>query len=167
MISNLFSRAKHASVVIGICMSFGTVSNAQSNVDSATVNAQTSQRLVNARGYDKDRIVMYDARRAANVAATAVASGQPIASVPIRYRRTAVLTQDLRVKANVGWALASIQDIVAIKSGGRGYWAGRVGNVVQEYGPIWQRADQSERSSDFTDVWCFFGEDRNAKPGQI
>jgi hypothetical protein len=167
MISAFHSRAKLAFAVASFCIGLGTDGSAQSNSVSTTGAQETSQVFLNARTYHKDRVVAYDARRLAKVATSPVVSGQPIASVPIRYRRTAVLTQDLRVKTDVGLAWASIQDVVAIKSGGRGYWAGRVGNQVQEFGPIWQRADQSERSSDFSDIWCFFGEDRNAKPAQI
>jgi hypothetical protein len=167
MISVLLKRAKLAFAVAGICMSFATSALAQSNSVVTPQTRELSQTVVNSRIYHNNKVVMYDTRRPATVATTAVASGKPIASVPIRYRRTAVLTQDLRTKTDVGLAWASIQEIVAIKSGGRGYWAGRRANIVQEIGPIWQRADQSERSGDFSDVWCFFGEDRNAKPDQI
>jgi hypothetical protein len=109
---------------------------------------------------------MLDPRRQVSVAPGPVATGVAIARVPIQYRRTAVLTEDLRTKTDVGLAWVSIQDIVSLKAGARGYWAGRRRSRVQEIRPIWQRGDPLARSGDFADAWCFFGENRNGQPAQ-
>lgn len=80
------------------------------------------------------------AGKQANLITGTISKKDAFLKVPYQYRRTAVLKSDVVIKSMFG-------DVVLIKAGAKGYWAGRF--QVRTYGI------NSE-----AEVWCFFGKDK-------
>lgn len=123
---------KFFTIISASILSFSSFAMAQ--------EAQTSQELDVNGSLPVPLIMKPIAGKQATLVTGIISIKDSFLKVPYQYRRTGILKSDVVIKSMFG-------DIVLIKAGAKGYWAGRF--QVTDYG-IQSQAE----------IWCFFGKDK-------